>query len=62
MAEWIDVNERLPEVSGIYLTHCDIEGQSLVCILYFEKYGYGFEKEVTHWMPLPRTPKERGGE
>lgn len=50
--EWISVKDRLPDVSGRYLTHCDVEGQSLVCILY-----YGFEKEVTHWMLLPKPPK-----
>lgn len=55
--EWINVKDRLPDVSGRYLTHCDVEGQSLVCILYFEQFVYGFEKEVTHWMLLPEPPK-----
>ena len=58
MAEWIDVKERLPERMGRYLTHSNIEGRSLVAILFFEKYGDGFDAEVTHWMPLPELPKE----
>ena len=55
--QWISVKDRLPDVSGRYLTHCDVEGQSLVCILYFEQFVYGFEKEITHWMLLPKPPK-----
>jgi hypothetical protein len=63
MAEWISVNDKLPERQGRYLTHSIIAGQSLVAILWYEKYGSGFDEEVTHWMCLPeppRTPKEKG--
>ena len=56
MAEWIDVNERLPNRNGRYLTHCDFNGDSLVTILWFEKYNECFDEEVTHWMPLPEPP------
>ena len=58
MNKWISVKDRLPERTGRYLTHSNIEGQSLVAILWYEKYGYGFDKEVTHWQPLPEPPKE----
>lgn len=54
---WISVDERFPERNGGYLTHCKIEGQSLVCILYYCKVGGFNEGTVTHWMPLPEAPK-----
>ena len=60
-SEWISVDERLPERNGRYLTHCNIEGQSLVCILYYSKVGGFNEGAVTHWMPLPEAPKMKGG-
>lgn len=60
--EWISVEERLPERNGRYLTHCKIEGQSLVCILYYCKVGGFNEGMVTHWMPLPEPPKMKGGD
>ena len=56
-AEWISVDERLPERNGRYLTHCKIEGQSLVCILYYCNVGGFNEGTATHWMPLPEPPK-----
>lgn len=56
--EWISVEERLPERNGRYLTHCNVEGQSLVCILYCCNVDGFNESEVTHWMSLPQPPKE----
>ena len=61
-SEWISVDERLPERNGRYLTHCNIEGQSLVCVLYYCKIGGFNEATVTHWMPLPEAPKMKGGD
>ena len=59
--EWISVDDRLPERNGRYLTHCKIEGQSLVCALFYCKIGGFNESTVTHWMPLPEPPvMERG--
>ncbi len=59
--KWISVEERLPERNGRYLTHCNIEGQSLVCILYYNKIdGFG-EGTITHWMSIPEPPKMKGG-
>ena len=59
--KWISVEERLPERNGRYLTHCKIEDQSLVCILYYCKVGGFNEGTVTHWMPVPEPPGETGG-
>ena len=59
---WISGEDRLPERNGRYLTHCDIECQSLVCILHYCKVGGFNEGTVTHWMPLPEAPKMKGGE
>ena len=56
-SEWISVDERLPERNGRYLTHCNIEGQSLICILHYCKVGGFNEALVTHWMPLLEAPK-----
>lgn len=77
MAEWIDVNERLPELNTRVLVYyfC-AEGYSTITVARFDKYTNGdiwWELDddnqelciVTHWMPLPeppRTPKERGAE
>lgn len=58
--EWMSVDERLPERNGRYLTHCKIENQSLVCILYYCKIGGFNEGTVTHWMPLPQPPETKG--
>lgn len=70
MAEWIDVNERLPgrgvrvlvylkEKVGRY-TRIDTD-RVIAKNVGWVRWG----EDVTHWMPLPeppRTPKERGGE
>lgn len=59
--QWIPVTERLPESSGEYLVYCgEYDG---ICILHYEvlKTKGKFKtkwKTVTHWMPLPDSPKE----
>lgn len=59
-SKWISVKDRLPERNGRYITHCKIEGQSLVCVLYYCKVGGFNEGTVTHWMPLPEPPEMKG--
>lgn len=59
MNNWISVKDKLPLWQGRYLTHSIIYGQSLVAILWYDKRGYGFDEEVTHWMPLPTPPIEK---
>lgn len=73
MAEWISVKERLPKRPEYY-PHCEIrECYFLVALesgAVMSKF-YDFDKNrwetptyspVTHWMPLPKPPKEGGGE
>ena len=50
--KWINIEKQKPLHPGRYLTTCDVEGQKLVCILFFNGTGF-YEEEVTHWMPLP---------
>ena len=67
MTEWISVNDRLPE-NGVKVLVYSAENKNDYEIgAYSETYKGFFVRQfyyenITHWMPLPRTPKERGGE
>lgn len=67
--EWIDVNDRLPEKDGrcIVCTKNITGWQPLKHNIFISEYMFndfiymGWENNpVTHWMPLPEPPKERG--
>lgn len=60
---WIRVEERLPPVGEVLISHC-----GYVCIAWHHGQGK-FEtgsrmmlvvgkNDITHWMPLPQPPKE----
>lgn len=53
-ARWIPVSERLPEVGEEVVAYSSSRG---VVVDYYDRgiFGYG---DVTHWMPLPKPPKE----
>ena len=58
-AEWISVEERLPDENGRFLT-VDKKGDMMVC--YWEEHFGWFamvcnKNAITHWMPLPEPPK-----
>ncbi len=58
--EWISVKDRLPDV-GIdvlvyYRNECDVARYSDTYRCFFA--GMYPCENVTHWMPLPKTPKE----
>ena len=54
--KWIPVSERNPEKTGRYLVACEgIRGT----VIRVYKDGWSSLQEVTHWMPLPKPPKER---
>ena len=58
-AEWISVEERLPDLYGTYLIYtCN----NHVKLGRFCEWAIGFapsfdDYTVTHWMPLPEPPK-----
>ena len=73
MAEWIDVNEKLPKEDERVLVYIKpqkglnehITVARFVGALFLGGEGYFSFEKATHWQPLPKppiTPKERGGE
>ena len=63
--KWISVDERLPEMSGLYLTyhakrgsmtmHYSVNNDAWNAFDHEDRPKYALE--VTHWMPLPEPPK-----
>ncbi len=69
MNEWVSVEERLPEESGIYITYSEYKAvrpdiNNCIASDYFDaERGFwlndgGGQYVTTHWMPLPDPPKE----
>ena len=63
--EWVDVKDRLPEESGMYIvTANDGHAQRVSFVLWQNRnrmlnlIGARSYWRVTHWMPLPEPPKE----
>ena len=64
--EWISVKERLPDEGQMVLiaSHCPYVDNDEVTIChaqysesgYFDDFGFTFNEQVTHWMPLPNPP------
>lgn len=63
-ANWIPVEERLPEENGRYL--CNVKsfafpGRFYQTILQYDKYGFRegniYTDYVAHWMELPAEPQ-----
>ena len=58
--EWVSVEDRLPEEKQRVIVRCEHVGTSVGWILWgnwMTDIGPGAGK-VTHWMPLPKSPKE----
>ena len=65
--DWTKVSERLPEPFETVLLNCDGELRSTGFVNNEGKFSVDAEDLsdgsawiVTHWMPLPECPKERG--
>jgi hypothetical protein len=54
--QWIPVEERLPETRDAVLALL-VSGMQWVK-QYDEQHGWNTGAQVTHWMPLPKLPKE----
>ncbi len=63
--EWINVKDKLPMVGAIVIAtdgaivapaHIDVNGQFMFKESHTWTWFYG--NSVTHWMPLPKPPKE----
>jgi len=65
MSEWISISDKLPEEDCAVLVSGP-HGVELVCFNYYHRcwddaWGDDYYKDITyftHWMPLPRPPKE----
>lgn len=58
--EWVSVEDRLPEEKQRVIVRCERVGTSVGWILWgrwMTDIGPDAGK-VTHWMPLPKSPKE----
>ena len=58
--EWVSVEDRLPEEKQRVIVRCERVGTSVGWILWgnwMADIGPDAGK-VTHWMPLPKSPKE----
>lgn len=62
VGEWVSVKDRLPEKNGDYITY-DRDGTvwphffTASSKVWEDALGFSTEL-VTHWMPLPKPPKE----
>ena len=69
-SEWISVEERLPDNGNAVLVNRYNKRLkfSVANIDNYQGYGKWWDKDydgtvwtITHWMPLPETPKMKGG-
>ena len=63
--DWVSVKERLPQEKVNCIVHykhayCDNDGYWAIGICFNdgEKFQINPAYKVTHWMPLPKPPKE----
>lgn len=64
--EWISIEDRLPEKDGFYLVYAKSDNPFIPEVYvqeYVQEIGFTYDGEwvdtrATHWMPLPKPPKE----
>lgn len=67
---WIDINEKTPDIGKYVLIYTPVKEDFIIEIAMFDVFkgfinpsmGYGYFKNVTHWMPLPNQPEYGGRE
>jgi len=59
--KWIPVSERLPE-DGVQVLACTKHGKAFPAHCERRKWRVSHSVTITHWMPLPLSPKEVGHE
>jgi hypothetical protein len=66
-AEWISVEERLPEENGVFIVSLKESGYEYLVYFDVRSYADGEWRNipdkftVSHWMPLPEPPQMKGG-
>lgn len=60
MSQWINCNERMPEVdeNGCSETVLVVGKKGMVLLNFIYHYKWKLPMEVTHWMPMPELPEE----
>ena len=59
MSEWISVQDKLPEEDSLILAYMEgFGGVKRVDVIRFDPRYSTVSRTVTHWMPLPKPPKE----
>lgn len=60
MSQWINCNERMPEVdeNGCSETVLVVGKKGMVLLNFIYHYNWKLPMEVTHWMPMPELPEE----
>ena len=60
MSQWINCNEKMPEVdeNGCSETVLVVGHRKMILQNFIYKYEWRMPMEVTHWMPLPELPEE----
>ena len=58
--QWIPVSERMPDANGVYLSVDDMGIYSFRVFDPSKRMWKAIweDEKVTHWMPLPKPPKE----
>lgn len=56
---WISVDERLPEVNSVVLVYSTIKiwTKNRIFVSDYTQYGFVSYVGITHWQPLPPSPK-----
>lgn len=59
MSQWINVKDRLPVQEGYYLCTYIFDNHRFYFDRWFGEDGkFNTTNEITHWMPLPKVPKD----